>query len=216
MKVHHLALFTALAIGASATTIEAQWIPRRTTQVPQVDAFREGYTRGLRAGEDDARRNETYNFNDESDYRRGDIGYRSQYGNRSRYIDEFRRGFADGYREGYGRYGYGSASGNRGRGIPPWANGRGPGWGTANPRGGYYGSRNIDFAFANGYTEGYEAGLDDGNDNRRNAPTAEGRYRDGDRGYKREYGDRETYRLRYREGFVLGYRDGYDDGRFRR
>ena len=216
MKVHQLALISALAIGASSATLEAQWIPRRSTQVPQVDAFRQGYDRGLLAGEEDARRNDAFNFTDESDYRRGDIGYRSQYGNRDRYVDEFRRGFSDGYRDGYGRIGGWSGNGNRGRGVPPWANGRGRGQGNAGPRGGYYGNRNIDFAFATGYTEGYEAGLDDGRDNRRNAPTAESRYRDGDRGYKREYGDRETYRLRYRDGFVQGYQDGYDDGRYRR
>jgi hypothetical protein len=37
-----------------------------------------------------------------------------------------------------------------------------------------------------------------------------GDWRDADEGYRREYGDREFYRHEFREGFVAGYRDGYN------
>jgi hypothetical protein len=217
MNVQHLALISALAIGAPTVTLEAaQWGRGGIISQGNSAAVREGRDRGIRAGEEDGRRNESYSYADESDYRRGDLGYRSQYGDRNRYRDQFRRAYVDGYAEGYERTNrtYSNRGGRAGV-PPPWANGRGRG---AVPRGGIFnnGSRNdVDLAIATGYMEGYEAGLDDGRDNRRNAPTAESRYRDGDRGYKREYGDRETYRLRYRNGFIEGYQDGYADGRYR-
>ena len=90
-------------------------------------------------------------------------------------------------------------------GPPPWANGRGRGRG----RGGY---QTNDYAFQSGFTDGYEAGLDDGRDRRRFDPVGEGRYRSGDRGYRGDYGTRDAYKFRYREAFREGYEDGYGDG----
>ena len=37
-------------------------------------------------------------------------------------------------------------------------------------------------------------------------------YRDGDRGYKDDYGSRELYKQNYREGFREGYESGYRGG----
>ena len=67
-----------------------------------------------------------FEFTDESDYRRGDSGYRSQYGNRDRYRDSFRYGYQEGYRNGYGNYGgrYGNgrtAVSRRGPTVPAMA-----------------------------------------------------------------------------------------------
>ena len=218
MKIRHLALISALALATPTAILSAdapadvgardQWGPSGA----QTFAFREGYDRGLRAGEEDSRRNQSFNFTDESDYRSADAGYRSQYGNRTLYRDEFRRGYAEGYRLGYSRYrdqydtgrgGWGS--GRRGGVPPPWANGRGRGAGT-------YGTYRTDPAFTSGYNDGYERGLDDGEDRRRNNPVAESRYRDADRGYERQYGTREAYKIRYRDGFLQGYQRGYQDG----
>jgi hypothetical protein len=61
-----------------------------------------GFERGQRAGLDDARRGDRYDFTDESDYRRGDAGYRGQYGDRQAYRERFRNGYQAGYRVGYG------------------------------------------------------------------------------------------------------------------
>jgi hypothetical protein len=184
----------------------------------------EGYARGVRAGEDDARRGQSYDARDELEYRRADAGYRPQYGSVDRYRDEFRRAFENGYAEGYrrgGGYGRGGyPGGNPGGGYPgsgyPGGYGRG-GWndGPAYPgRGGGPGNPNLryDLAFRTGVNDGYERGLDDGRDGRRFDPIAESRYRSGDHGYERRYGSKDLYKARYRDGFVRGYEEGYVDG----
>jgi flagellar biosynthesis/type III secretory pathway protein FliH len=206
MVVRSVALVSVLALAAPVM-LEArdQWGPNGTQQ-----AYNEGYNRGVRSGEEDGRRRESYNFNDESDFRRGDIGYRREYGNVEVYRNQFRRGFEQGYRTGYERYAY---SGNdRRNGPPPWSNGRGNGNSPFERYGNYrYNENNL--ALQTGFNDGYERGLDDGRDRRRNDPFAESRYRDGDHGYDRRYGSREAYKISYRDAFRQGYERGYSDGR---
>ena len=176
---------------ALPTTALAQW----NSNAP---GYREGYDRGQRAGAEDARRSQSFDFADESDYRRADAGYRSVYGNRDRYRDSFRYGFQEGYRYGYG----GPTRVARQRGaIPPWSAGNG--------RGVY----RYDPAYQTGLNDGYEAGLDDGRDGRRYDPVSERRFRNADHGYEREYGPREAYKNQYREAFKTGYARGFADGR---
>jgi len=210
MNVRHIALISALALGATSTLdAREQW-----SRIGAAPAYREGHERGVRAGLEDSRRNQAYEFRDEADFRRADAGYRREYGPIDRFRDEFRRGYEAGYREGYVRYS------NDGRGNQPaWFVGRGgpggydapgryggPGYGT-----GRYGAPagRYDLAIANGYRDGYDEGRNDGRGRRRFAPTAESRYRNADRGYERSYGTRALYETRYREGFLEGYRDGY-------
>ena len=207
MNTRMLAVVAALAV-AMPVVANAQ---RRGGVMPgssraiETPAYRAGYERGMRGGEDDGRRNQRYDYGSKSDYRSGESGYRREYGDRNRYRIEFRLGFEVGYRDGFDRYrpGYGRDDGWRpGRGgPPPWANARG--------RGGY---QRTDYAFRIGFTDGYEAGLRDGRDRDRFDPLREGRYRSGDRGYNRNYGARDDYRLRYRGAFREGYQHGYDDG----
>ena len=207
MNTRMLAVFAALAV-AMPVVASAQ---RRAVATPganrtiETPAYRAGYERGIRGGEDDGRRNQAYSYANRSDYRSGDSGYRREFGDRDRYRSEFRRGFEVGYRDGFARYrpGYGRNDGWRpGRGGPP------P-WATARGRGGY---QRTDYAFRIGFTDGYEAGLRDARDRRRFDPIGEGRYRSGDHGYNRSYGTRDDYRLRYRGAFSEGYEHGFDDG----
>lgn len=149
-----------------------------------------GFERGERAGAADARRGDRFDFADESDYRRGDAGYRNQYGSRDRFRSQFRSGFEAGYRRGYRPVGPG-----------PWRfdNGR------------FYGG--TDPAFARGYNDGYEAGLKDARRHDWRDPISESRYRNGDHGYSRSYGSRDAYKARYRLAFRQGYDRGYADAR---
>jgi flagellar biosynthesis/type III secretory pathway protein FliH len=71
-------------------------------------------------------------------------------------------------------------------------------------------------AFARGYSDGWEKGLDDGRDRDRYDPVRHGDYRSADEGYTRAYGSKDAYRNNYRAGFRQGYEDGYRDGRRRR
>jgi hypothetical protein len=210
-----LALVSALAIAAPAVTLSAreQWgVPRDQYGYNNQYGYSEGYNRGLRAGEEDARRNQSFNYTDESDYRDDDAGYRSQYGDRTSYRADFRRGFEEGYRAGFGRSTTGRY-GNRGDNLPPQSNGRG--W--ANGRAGRDDNDNYNsynrVALESGFNDGYEAGMSDGRARRRNDPIAESRYRSGDRGYNSRYGTRDAYKVDYRRAFLQGYDRGYDDGR---
>src|SRR5262245_44615745 len=100
MFVRSMVLVSALALCAPAIVhAQGQWGAYGNQQ-----AYNEGYQRGLRAGEDDIRRGQAFNYTDESDFRRGDVGYRREYGSLDVYRNQFRRGFETGYRAGYDRY----------------------------------------------------------------------------------------------------------------
>ncbi len=64
-------------------------------------------------------------------------------------------------------------------------------------------------AFDNGYRDGLREGEKDDRKDDRFEYRDEGRFRDGDAGYKRDYGPRSAYISAYRRGFVDGYRRGY-------
>ena len=73
-----------------------------------------------------------------------------------------------------------------------------------------------DPAFARGYSEGYERGLDDGRDRDRYDAVRHRDYRDADDGYFRRYGPKRVYENNFRAGFRQGYEEGYRDGARRR
>jgi hypothetical protein len=177
-----------LLSSGCATTADAQW--RRAQSggwrgAPNSNLYERGYQDGIRQGEEDARRGRVY-----------DLGRYPNYNAR----DDFRRGFAEGYRLGFDR-GRVRAS----RQPDPFGRGRrGPG--------GFQ-----EAASARGYSDGYESGLDDGRDRDRYDPVGSRDYRDGDNGYSGSYGSRDAYKNNYRAGFRQGYEDGYRDGtRYRR
>lgn len=177
----------ALAIPAvSPAVATAQWGPQTRVE----SGYQQGYDRGVRAGSDDLRRGAAFDFSINVDFRRGDYGYRPQYGNRDRYRSDFRRGFEAGYQAGYRRAPIG-------RGAPSWS-------GNAGPR--------FDVAAQQGYSDGYEAGLNDARNGNRFDPIGERRYRSADRGYNRSYGDKDRYKANYRTGFINGYEAGFRGG----
>ena len=76
----------------------------------------------------------------------------------------------------------------------------------------------LQIAYDNGYREGLEHGQTAARANRPFDLDREKDYRDGDEGYRREYGNRDRYRVEFRRGFAEGYhrayeRYGYDRGR---
>lgn len=203
--VRGLALASALVLAVPAVSLQAQSVWR--APAPPVygrAAYDEGYRRGEAVGIRDARRGAAFNFYIAGDYRRGDPGYRSQYGQRDRYRIDFRAGFEAGYRAGYNRFRPGR--GNVAPGPPAWSRGRARGL----DRYGYAGSN--DLASMNGWNDGYEEGVNDGRKRHTDDPYDESRYRDGDRGYERYYGSKELYRSVYRRAFIEGYETGYRDG----
>jgi hypothetical protein len=87
-----------------------------------------------------------------------------------------------------------------------------------NGRYGDWGGRFYDVAFDTGYRDGVEKGREDVRDRDVYDPARHGRYRSADHGYNRNYGSKDEYKGRYRQGFIEGYEAGYGPsaGRFDR
>jgi hypothetical protein len=65
-------------------------------------------------------------------------------------------------------------------------------------------------AHDNGYREGLAHGQNAARDNKVFDLNREKDYRNGDEGYRRDYGDRDFYRVEFRRGFAEGYREAYE------
>ena len=189
-----------------ATPVSAQWgrpDPRPSygagpySEVRRI-AFDRGYREGVVEGQKDGQSRDPFRYQDEGDYRRGDVGYNRSYGDREFYRQAFRAGFADGYTDGYRRY-------NR----VPYGNDRynGPAYG-----GGYgYPGRDDRYLspFDIGVRDGFEKGREDARDRRGYDARRHKWYREGDRDYHSRYGNRERYKDEYRRGFLAGYERGF-------
>lgn len=77
-------------------------------------AQQNAYNDGMRHGQDDRRRNRSYNYSDSGEYRNATNGYRPEYGDR----EVYRQGYREGYQRGYND-GYRNTTGNR---RWPWSN----------------------------------------------------------------------------------------------
>ena len=64
-------------------------------------------------------------------------------------------------------------------------------------------------AYDQGYREGQQEGERDGRRGERFAYQDEREFQRADRGYHRDFGNRERYRQVFREGYTAGYSDGY-------
>lgn len=169
---------------------------------------RRGYVQGYRDGFDhgrsDRERRAGYDYHSD-EYRNGGRGYDERWGDRDQFAAAYRRGYQSGYDDGfYGRNQRGDDYYDRdGR--------RGGGYGG----GGYgrYGSN--DPAFNQGYRDGIVGARQDIRENKRYDYNDHGWWQDAKRGYNRRYGDRQSYKLRYREGYEAGYRDTWENARGR-
>jgi hypothetical protein len=184
----------------------------------QRSAYDFGYRDGLKRGEQAARDRRGLDVERERDYRQADNGYNRSFGDRNRYRDNYRFGFAQGYRDAYNRGGYGSDRGAYGNGrVYPDANQRYPdanrGYPEANRGYGGYGSTAGYGARQNGVTDGYRKGLDDVRDRKYPDVSRQKWYRNGDHDYNSRYGSKESYRVEYRRGFEEGYNRAYREGR---
>ena len=71
------------------------------------------------------------------------------------------------------------------------------------------GHRGYNSAFDNGYRDGVTMGERDAQRNRAFRPNKNDWYEDADRGYSRDYGDKNFYKRQYRQAFEEGYSEGY-------
>jgi hypothetical protein len=169
-------------------------------------AYSIGFDEGRNRGESDARSGRRFDYSRHGSYRNADAGYRG-YGDRSSYRELYRRGFVDGYNDGFRRYD------RQGYSYPAPRVGGYPRTHPRNYPQGYPVSGAYSPAAQNGYRDGYDQGREDARDRDRFDPVRASRYRSGDRGYNNRYGSREDYKREYRAGFQQGYEAGYRDGR---
>jgi flagellar biosynthesis/type III secretory pathway protein FliH len=163
------------------------------------EAYDTGYREGLQRGERDGRDRRAFGFERDDAYRSGERGYDRRFGTRERYRVDFRRGFEAGYRAGYDRVRVNARDDRRNDRRNDRQDWRVP-RGFQEP------------AAARGYSDGYEQGLEDGDDRDRYDPVRHSDYREGDQGYQRDYGSKDAYKNNYRAGFRQGYEDGYRAG----
>jgi len=230
MKPHYFvpAVFVVglgLAAPASAQiTGRSDWTYADEARQPYIEsrrlAYDNGYREGLREGERDGRQRQAFNYQDERTWQRADKGYHRSLGDRDRYGQSFRTGFAAGYADAYRRhtsgYGSGAYGGRPGDVYPNTRGGYGyPQSGYGYPRQGGYGGYNSP-AYANGVNDGYVKGREDARDRDAYDVRRHKWYREGDRNYRSEYGPRRQYEDLYREGFREGYERGYREWGYRR
>jgi len=87
--------------------------------------------------------------------------------------------------------------------------GRGSGYGQGNGYGQgstYY----RDMAKQTGYQDGQRDGAHDKQSGHSFRPTQMDNYKSADRGFRDDMGDRDSYKLAYREGYSSGYKNGWD------
>lgn len=205
-------LLVGMAFIASAPSAQAQY---RNDPYYGYDVYRvaqdQGYRDGFEQGTKDGRERDRYRPEDSGRYKDATRGYRSEYGNKDGYKQAYRDGFRRGYDQGFRQYTY---SGNNdpyyrndpyGRGNDPYGRGNDP-YGN-DP----YGRNSSIYRVAQdqGYNDGYQKGAEDARDGDRYNAQGTSQYKNADRGYRSEYGNREEYRRAYRDAFVRGYDEGY-------
>ena len=229
----------AAAAPASAQIGRPDWTYADEARQPYNEvrrvAYDNGYRVGLKEGERDARRRETFNYQDERTWQRADHGYHRSFGDRGRYAQTFRTGYAAGYSDAYRRVAPNYGNGGYGRPGDVYPNTRG-GYGYPNqgdyrypnqgdyryPNQGGYGYPNQGRygyngpAYTNGVNDGYEKGREDARDRDSYDVRRHKWYREGDRHYRNEYGSRQQYENVYRQGFQEGYDRGYREWSYRR
>jgi hypothetical protein len=72
-------------------------------------------------------------------------------------------------------------------------------------------ARRGDLAFDQGYSDGYEKGMEDARKHRSFDPSRHRWFRSADHGYESHYGARALYKNTYRDGFRGGYESGFRD-----
>ena len=208
MRMASLAVSVLLALGTFALAQDWDHYNYRgnTAQTRQY-GYESGFRDGEKRGRHEGRENDPYDYHT-PDWRQATRGYKGWMGPMNVFQNGYQQGYADGFRSGFeserpgwrgdrdgdrdGRYRNNGYSGN-----------------------GYYGN--------NGYDSraGYDAGYQDGvtmarEDQYKNKPfnaNPRARFEDRDHGYRREYGDKNSYKAEYTDGYRAGYQATFN-GRY--
>lgn len=150
--------------------------------------FQNGYQDGLRRGQHEARENDPGDFQSR-EWRTASRGYQNWMGP----FPAFQDGYRDGYRQGY----QAAFNGRRGRDDDDYRSAGYGNWASV--------------AYNYGLQDGTQAGREDSYRGKQFNPNPRGSNH-ADRGYIREYGDKNAYRAQYSDGYRAGYQKTYGRG----
>lgn len=170
-------------------------------------AYQAGYRNGFDLGQSDRSQGAQYNYNSD-DYRDADRGYNPDAGNRDEYRQAYQDGYVAGYNDGfYGRNGrdqYQDQSSNQGNEEE-----------EEEAHHHHHGDRDRGYQSAAqqiGYQDGITDGRNDALKRKKFKPEKHDAFKDGDHGYRHDYGDKGVYKQQYRQAYTEGYEDGYRGG----
>jgi hypothetical protein len=198
MRMAALILATTLITsGLAFAHDDDDYYRRGNSAQAQQYGYNNGFRDGEHRGQHEGRENDPFDYQT-PDWRQATRGYRDWMGPLSLY----QRGYQQGYEQGF-RSGFESVSRSRGHGDRDGDRGyyglnEGYGW-----RGGYEDGRNA--AYQWGYQDGREAASGDLSLGKPYNPRPRGRFGDRDRGYRREFGSKDSYKAEYSDAYHRGY-----------
>jgi hypothetical protein len=168
-------------------------------------ALNAGYNEGMKDGTEARQEGRSYDYRNQSSYRKATKDYSSRLGDRGLYQGYFREAYETGYNDGFNpqdtRY---DNDGNRDNNSD--RNRRGRNWDRYDNYGGTSTLRQT--ALNAGYNEGIKEGRKDRNNNGRADFRNNNEYQKATTDYSSKLGSRRLYQRYYREGYENGYYDG--------
>lgn len=190
MKLAAGLVAVTLMVTSLALADDDDYHRRGNPQQAHQYGFQSGYQDGLRHGQHEARENDPNDFQSR-DWHKANHGYQNWMGP----FAAFQDGYRDGYRQGF-QQAFNDRWGRRGDGDRDDFRAEGGGRSGGN------------VAYNYGFEDGTQTAREDSirgkqfNPNPRSGNHA-------DRGYIREYGDKDAYRAQYSEGYRSGYERTY-------
>ncbi len=205
MGMASLAVSLLLALGtfALAQDWDDYYYRGNTAQTRQY-GYESGFRDGEKRGRHEGRENDPYDYHT-PDWRQATRGYKGWMGPMNVFQNGYQQGYADGFRSGFESE------------RPGWRDGDRDGRYRNNGYygNGYYGNNAYDSRV--GYDAGYQDGVtmarEDQYKNKPFNPNPRARFEDRDHGYRREYGDKNSYKAEYTDGYRAGYQATFN-GRY--
>jgi hypothetical protein len=208
MRIASLAVSLLLALGtfALAQDWDDNYYRGNTAQTRQY-GYESGFRDGEKRGRHEGRENDPYDYHT-PDWRQATRGYKGWMGPMNVFQNGYQQGYADGFRSGFESE------------RPGW---RGDRDGDRDYRyrnygysgNGYYGNNAYDsrVGYDTGYQDGVTMAREDQYKNKPFNPNPRARFDDRDHGYRREYGDKNSYKAQYTDGYRAGYQATFN-GRY--
>ena len=193
--------FGGLSLAQYHDDDDGGYYHRDSSQARQY-GYQQGYRDGYAKGRHEGRENDPDDYQS-PDWRQATRGYEQWMGPVQAFQNAYRNGYENGFRSGYRSQdgGWRDDDGDRNRG----------GYNTRS--GDVYDQSDYGYDGNTGYRTGYQDGVsqarEDMDKNKRFNLNPRGKYDDRDHGYRREYGDKNSYKAQYSDGYRVGYESAF-------